>query len=210
MSVAPSPPQTDVPVAGSLRLSSTDPDGSTQRRRTPAEVPSQVVVTRWSANPNDASPGRKDAPSSSASRANTAVEVSSAPSSQCASAAPAGSGSGAASRAGPARRAACTAPATASVSTASPSGPSASPVGAGTVATPAPVPPSRGTSTTTESRRSTVLPFVVIVEFAHRTTASETSRTRATAPASGTCAAAIARARSTRAEPVVLTIRSPC
>ena len=41
MSVAPSPPQTDVPVAGSLRLSSTDPDGSTQRRRTPAEVPSQ-------------------------------------------------------------------------------------------------------------------------------------------------------------------------
>src|SRR4051794_41805591 len=120
MSVAPSPPHTDVPVDGSLRLSSTDPDGSTQRRRTPAEVPSHVVVTRWSANPNDASPGRKDAPSSSASRANTAVEGSSAPSSQCASAAPAGSGSGAPSRAGPAPPAARPPPPTAAGGTAAP------------------------------------------------------------------------------------------
>ena len=37
--------------SGVLTLSSIDPVGWTQRRRTPAEVPNQTVVTSWLAKP---------------------------------------------------------------------------------------------------------------------------------------------------------------
>ena len=103
-----------------------------------------------------------------------------------------GSGSGMASRAGPASRAARSAPAQQRVELAR-----RRDGGAG-LAVPAAVPPSSGErSRSPRRRRDGRVPFVVIVEFAHRSTAALVSETRTTRPTSAPATPGRARTRST-------------
>ena len=170
-----------------LVLSSTEPVGCTQRRRTPVDVPSHTVVRSWLAKPYCRCGPARTSASPSTRRPNTPIEVSAASSSHPVSA-PLGSGSGMASCAGPASRAAASAARTRSASCAG------SVTAALELTTPAAVPPSTYTTAITVSRQDVVCPFVVIVELAHRSTASLDSVTSTAQPGRW---AAVARVRST-------------
>ena len=181
------PTQAEPDRSGVFALSSTEPVGCTQRRRTPADVPSQVVTSAWLANPYCRCGPASTSARPPANPPNTPIEVSAASSSQVVSPV-VGPGRSAASRAGPASRAEASAARTRSASCAG------SVIATPDATTPAAVPPSTATTATTVTCVAVVCPFVVIVELAQRSTASLDVRTSTTHPCR--CAAA-ASVRST-------------